>query len=572
MDGSRAKWFFPSIYAVLAIFYTLPFLLRWSWWGVRDWTMFMCVAEIPALAITKFGQFPFWNPYFAGGNILFHHPEVAVLSPFFPLYLFFGIPAGLKIQVLICYFIGFLGSHRWLRQIGLSGWSAFVGSVAYFGSVYFALHLAEGHISFTHFCFTPWFIYYVTAAGQNRTVVWKAGIVLALMILGNGMGVPLAYTALFAVVYLGVRAIQDRSVVEFRNLLAATGAGICLSAVKFLPTVLHLARTEWSVYTEEVTPLKVIPHAFFGLTHSIFNLPVTGVVWGWHEYGAYVSPLLVIPAVAAVARLRMRVLSWVIVGLFFLVLGLGDFGSWAPWTLLHNLPGYGYFRAAGRAWQFTILAFAVLGGLGLDLVIKDWFRDKKLWQRVLTGGVLVLVVGTNMVFAWPIMSSAFTRPPQQIHWNPNFRHVINDSEMAYRNLLANRGSLISPQQATSQPSRALVGPDSTVYMDYVMYGKATVRKRQYKPNEITYVIEGIEPGRMVISMGMDEGWSEESGRTLYEETGLIAFDFERGVQEVKLRYRTPYFYPGGAISLLSLAGMIVLWRRSAGRGRRQRHR
>ena len=133
----------------------------------------------------------------AGGNILFNHPVVAILTPFFLLQLLFGPVIGLKLQVLVCYFLGFWGSQRLFRTLGMSVAAAVVASVAYFGSVHFALHFAEGHLPFTHYAFLPWFVHGVIEAAGDRRYLYGAVAALALMILGNGAAVPLVYTLLF---------------------------------------------------------------------------------------------------------------------------------------------------------------------------------------------------------------------------------------------------------------------------------------------------------------------------------------------------------------------------------------
>ncbi|HKK21680.1 MAG TPA: hypothetical protein VJ983_09425, partial [candidate division Zixibacteria bacterium] len=120
MNGKKSTLTYPLVFLVLAIVYSLPFFLRLTNWGIRDWDLFETIAAVPAGTILHYHQFPFWNPYLAGGNILFHHPEVAVLSPFLLLYLVFGAVIGLKLQVFICYFLGFWGSHKLFTRLGMS--------------------------------------------------------------------------------------------------------------------------------------------------------------------------------------------------------------------------------------------------------------------------------------------------------------------------------------------------------------------------------------------------------------------------------------------------------------------
>jgi len=562
MHFRKSNFLLPALSLVLALYYTLPFLLKITYWGVRDWDLFTTITAAPVGSIVYYGQFPFWNPYLAGGNILFHHPEVAILTPFFLLQLLFGSVIGLKLQVLVCYFLGFWGSQRLFRTLGMSVGAAVVASVAYFGSVHFALHFAEGHLPFTHYAFLPWFGHCVIEAAKDRRYLYGAVAALALMILGNGAAVPLVYTLLFTGLLIGLRALDSRRLKELGMLAAATGLALLVAAVKFLPMVVYLMQNSWAGNPDEAIPVSALGPIFFGWTHSLFAQNFPGQQWAWHEYGAYLSPLLVVLAVVALVRMFRTRWLWLVLAAFFLLLGLGDFGPLSPWALLTGLPGFSSLRATGRAFQFVILSFAILGGLGLD-DIRVWAAGQKR-AGLLRAGVLVaagVIVATNMIFAWPIMSSAFRQPPKQVDRSPVFRQVIDESPRAFENYCGNRGSLVSPWLSAYHPSRALVGPGDVVYAEYVLSGKAVVNNRDYTPNEITYDITGESAGQMVIGMGYDDGWEAEDGRQLTPVQDLIAFQFVSGPQTIILRYRTPFFYIGLSISMLSLIGLGAVRRR-----------
>ena len=388
---------------------------------------------------------------------------------------------------------------------------------------------------------------------------------LALMILGNGAAVPLVYSLLFTGLLIGLRALDSRRLNELGMLAAATGLALLVAAVKFLPMVVYLMRNSWAGNPDESIPLFALGPIFFGWKHSLFAQNFAGQQWSWHEYGAYLSPLLVALAVVALVRMFRRRWLWLVLAAFFLLLGLGDFGALSPWALLTGLPGFSSLRATGRAFQFVILSFAILGGLGFD-DLRVWAAGKKR-AGLLRGGVLAaagVIVATNMIFAWPIMNSAFRQPPKQVDRSPVFRQVIDESPRAFENYCGNRGSLISPWLSAYHPSRALVGPGDVVYSEYVLSGKATVNSREYTPNEITYNITGESSGQMVIGMGYDVGWEADDGRPLTPVQDLIAFQFVSGQQTVVLRYRTPLFYVGLSISLLTLIGLGVMRRHLTG--------
>ncbi|HSG98628.1 MAG TPA: hypothetical protein VLB27_01175, partial [candidate division Zixibacteria bacterium] len=108
----QGRWREAFVCANAALVFSAPFLARLTQWGIHDWELFSAMGEIPRTLLLQFGQFPYWNPYIGGGNILFHHPEVATLTPLYLLPLLFGAIIGLKLQVTLCYFLGFWGSVR----------------------------------------------------------------------------------------------------------------------------------------------------------------------------------------------------------------------------------------------------------------------------------------------------------------------------------------------------------------------------------------------------------------------------------------------------------------------------
>ena len=561
MNGKKSHLTYPLIFFGLALLYTLPFLLKLNYWGVRDWDLFTTIAAVPAGTILQYHQFPFWNPYLAGGNILFHHPEVAVFSPFLLLYLIFGAVVGLKLQVLICYFLGFWGSHRLFTRLGISSFAALLASVAYFGSVHFALHFAEGHMPFTHFCFLPWFVYFILKSVERLRHSLVAGVVLAVMILGNGGAVPLLYTLTFSALLFILLTIEQHRVMYFIGFVVATVSGILLSAVKFLPMTVYLIRNKWEGNPDESIPLTALGKIFFGLTHSLFARNFAGQYWNWQEYGAYISPLLVLLALAALVFAFKKTRIWLVLAAFFLVLGLGNFGSFSPWALLSRLPGFDAARCTGRSFQFVILSFAGLRGFGYDLLDLRISESGRRWSKTILPVVAVIIMGTNFVLAWPIMSSAFTHHPQDVYRSANFTQVIDKKMHAYENYLANRGSLISPWLSAYHPSRGLVDATNNVLPEYALSGTVKVESRQYTPNRIVYGLDAATDGELVIGMGYDPGWRAKDGRNVFEKNGVIGFPYEAGRSKVELYYRTPHFMVGLLITVLTGLAMVVAWRR-----------
>ncbi len=560
MDNRKSKFIISAFYFLVALFYTFPLFLRISWYGVHDWELFTCIAAIPTSSVMQYGLFPFWNPYMGGGNILFHHPEVGVLTPFFLLYMAFGAVIGLKLQIFFCYFIGLFGTHKLGRRLSLSSESSILFSIAYFGSVYFALHFAEGHMPFTHFSFLPWFLYYLLDDSPGYRSKILGAIILALMILGNGAAVPLLYTLLFASAFIALRAVQLRSFEEIYTLVITIIGGIGLSAIKFLPMTVYLFQNRWAGQPDESVPFSALGSIFFSIDQTLFTKNFDGQMWGWHEYGAYLSPILIIFALSAIVLRKMKYWPWYFLVILFLSLGLGNFGSFSPWALLTSLPGFSSTRCTGRLFQFVILSVAFLGGVGFDSLRERYLQNNHtFWKLLLLRTGLVVVIVTNLAFAWPILNSAMNRPPNTHILTYNFTQQMGSASTIYENFLSNRGSLITPWLSAYQTSRGIVGPDSTVYPEYVTTGELTVTKRRYTPNTIEYGIEATERGELVLGMGYDPGWSADDGRSLFPRNNLIALNFTPADKEILLSYRTPYFYHGLAISLFFTVLLLFAW-------------
>ncbi len=550
----------PGIFGLLALFYTMPFLLKLSYIGVRDWDLFTTMAAVPVSSILDFGQFPFWNMYLGGGNILFHHPEVLVLSPFFLLHLIFGPVVGLKLQVLVCYFLGFWGSYLLARCLRLSVLAATMVAVAYFGSVHFALHIAEGHMPFTHFCFLPWFVYFVFDSRRRVRSVILAGVALAVMIMGNGAAIPLLYTLTFSALVFGLHAATTGSWRPLIRWAGAVGAGIGLAAVKLVPMLVYLFQNQWPGNPEEAIPLTALGSIFFGWEHSLFAQNFEGQFWSWHEYGAYLSPLLVLLAVLSLVKSLRRYWPWLALLAFFILLGLGDFGALSPWSIMAQFPGFSSARCTGRAFQMVILVTAILGGFGLDTLRAFLGRRFTRRAQYVTGVVVAVVIGSNLLLAWPIMASAFRQQPERVVRLDSFQQVVNE-ELAYTNFRANRGSLMTPWLSAYHPSRGLVDPTGTAQLEHILSGQANVLLGEYSPNRIEYTLNVSRAGEMVIGMGFDPGWSASDGRPLRAEQSLLTFPTRAGKDQVVLNYRPPFFYLGLILSLMWLILLGIVWRR-----------
>ena len=73
---------FILIGSLFSYIYLSPFLKFSDTMFLRlDWHHDFQMTSATWITLTKYHEFPFWNPYKAGGNFLFAHPQSFVLSP-----------------------------------------------------------------------------------------------------------------------------------------------------------------------------------------------------------------------------------------------------------------------------------------------------------------------------------------------------------------------------------------------------------------------------------------------------------------------------------------------------------
>lgn len=548
-------WLF---FLLVAILFSLTFLFNWDYIGVGDWELFTTMAAIPYWTMVHYHQFPFWNPYLAGGNILFAHPEVSILSPLFLLVLIFGPLAGLKLQVLVAYFLGFYGSYLLARRLRLSPHAAALVSIAYFGSSYFALHFSIGHMPFTHFCFLPWFLYFLWKSDDSLRYLLGAVVAIALIILGNGAAIPLLYTVFFSGLVILLFSLETRTFRYLVRFVFAVFAGVLLAGVKFLPMITYLSQNRWPGKPDDRTPFGLIFDAFFSFDQDIFRRVVPEQLWGWHEYSAYLSPLVALLALAGIILAFKRSRLWLIVGIFFFIFGLGHFSSNSPWNQILRLPGFSSIRCPSRAFQFVILSFAIIGGIGLDKLMER-YRSKIKSLSVIAASIVGLILAANYLINLPGFSTIKYKKPERVWQAGEFRHVIGNKDDIYNQFLQNHGSLTTPWLSGYKDSRALVTPLNEVMMEYFPEGQAEIISREFTPNKVVYELLPTQEGKIVFSIGYDDGWKAKDGRPLSEQDGLLATRFSPQDRTIVFVYHTPYFWSGALISFLTALGLLYLF-------------
>jgi hypothetical protein len=547
---------------VYAVAFTFPILARLhavSTLADSDQVLFMRWA--PYYSVFHYHQLPLWNPYECGGVSLWGNPQAHFLSPFFLLDLLFGPVVGFHLEITLHLAIAWSGGYALARVQGLSPLAAALCGSIFAGSSWYSLHLAEGHGTFLTSAYLPWILTLLWRGFSTRRFVPSAaaGLFIALTLGEGGVyQVPQAFL-MAALVALAVSAMQ-RNYWPLVSLIVFVAFSVGFSAVRLVPDFEMMRAYPRPWIHRQVTPLHLLLVSVLSRYQAI-DRPLDAGQWGFWEYGAYVGFLaLAFAIIGATKRIRAAV-PWLVVTLAFFVLAIGQFGSYAPWSLLHRLPIFSSSRIPSRFLVPTTLAIGVLAAFGGDFVVKRFGS----WGLYAVGLALCAVVIDYWLIDIPNFRLVVDgTPPVVAVVSAGFNQVRDVTNMhMYPTAMANEGSLNCYEYWTrvGGPPSPEVGSNEPAYRgEQYLLGSGIVRSTHWTPNEISFEVDALAPEELLINQNYDASWQLTSGRgQMLAHEGLLAISLPAGKQTLTTEYVSWPLRIGAAISIVTLLVGLGLW-------------
>lgn len=401
------------------------------------------------------GTFPLWNNLVGEGYPLLAESQTGVLyPPHLILYRLFETQTAYNLSHLLHAVAAFLGTWLLARRLGLSPSGAlFCGLVFVYGWFPARACLEWAIIGGAYF---PFLLWSAESWLQQRRLRWLVTIAILLAVFLFAGHFHLAFITLLAVVgYALLRpalvpeveapastpppasapnAWRDRLLTS-SGLLAAIAVGFLLAAVQILPTLELRERSQRFDFSSEHNPLYGrIPVPY--LSHIAapwmwFNdetNPDT-VLGGSNRVEAHLYCGLIPLALAlwvAWTHFRERrwtvVTAWLVLGVVFLALATGE-----PLVWLKALPGFSFFRGAGRYGMVTAFSIALASGMGIDRLLAG--RSLGTATVVLT--LLMGVTAYDLYRVVPYVSYVVTVPsPLQYRNKSEVREILRRTPQA----------------------------------------------------------------------------------------------------------------------------------------------
>jgi hypothetical protein len=564
---SRRLWGALAGLLVSAGFWSPAFRVPLST-GFGDWQMVHHNWEVGYVALTRFGQWPLWDPSFCGGITAFGNPEAQHFSPLFVLALVLGTTLATKAFLVLHASAGLCGMYLFARRaFAVHPAAASLAALAWGCSGFFAWHGAGGHATFLPFYFAPWLLLALRRSERDLHYAIAVAALLVLVLLEGG-----TYPFPYFVLLLGVEGLARLRAAGTRRSVSVAAAvaalTLLLGAIRLLPVRAALARMPRLTQSDDALALPEVLQMLTAREHEWRYAPHRFV---WPEYGSFVGwGVVVLAGLGVVVSLRRKRYALLAGLAIFLLLMLGERGAFYPWALLHHLPVFDSLRVPSRFAVLFTFYLALCAALALDEALRLWAVHVAKLARV--GGVAgfgvvallgadLFVVNLHTINRWDGPPISQEQPAARFHLVPagNFQFLY--ASLPHKNLgiaacyAGGMNWVVSPALWFGDVPQARFAP-----------GYARLQSLTHTPNELRVHVIADQPTRMILNQNFDPDWQSDLGRVL-EDRGRLAVELPAGEHELRLRYRPATLLP--AVALFGLGCIVsALWLVRVSRRRR----
>ena len=564
--------FFIFLYGALAIYFCWPILVTGENLGILDWDQHLLYHGVVIKSLIDYGQLPFWNPWYCGGNILWSNPQVPLLSPAYLMAVFLPLSVAMKLNITFHYFIGLLGMHYFLRRgIGIrSNFSVIFGACIFVFSGGIALHISVGHSTFLPCLYFPFLLGGIAVfhrRGDLRGLLVSSFAAAAVVYNGGFNPIVVFSPLLFSL--LLVVAIRSRST----NPLVGAAIVVCLafmlSAPKLLPVMDFFLSEDvvdhrgTGVDNADYLPFQIFKNIYIEKDQKRDLIVHSGQKYGWHEYGNYlgfIGPFLFLAACALVLFAKKWREPWfvaaVLGGCLLLALQKG-YWSGSPYAFLKQLPIFEGMRVPSRfslavAFCVAIVAAILFGNVHRAQSERKYFAVGLNFLLCLFTAEIVVANSHLLQGTFPIEFRQ-QKFPHLASFQYDFERspFERDSPM-YTSMLSNK-SMVHCYEPLSVKRKVIAG---TAFVS--TEPEARILSSLVLQNRIEVQLAAQKPVLLSLNHNFARGWSLVVNQE--KKVPLKSFSkisLPEGRVSAKFEYTPPLLREG--VLLASLGVLIFLW-------------
>ena len=556
----KYKWAAASALCVLITpLALLPFWFSYGPLGISDWDYYFSMHTNLREAIVHYNEFPLWNPYTCGGTSALGDPEFPVLSPLFLLELLFGTPAGLRLSIYFSTAIGSLGMLHLSRKLGLSVLGGLVAALAMaFGTVNL-LEIVEGHQNILAAMYIPWVWYFWYSAytspstKKQRLYIVAIAILLALMFFQGGIYLLMYMTGAFAII--AALVTKPKQAIQITLLAGLLGAG--LASIKLVPVALWIQEFSDKAYASSAYTLSSLDDIFLGriLYGAEDIIPSQG--GGWHEYGAYIGPVVLLLSCIGFLFYRKNRVTQALLISAVLATGVSSLGPYLK-PIFDQLPFIPRSNIS-RVILFAVIPISLLAGYGIEGIQKR----SKLMR--LFAVMLITIAAVDLIsLAYPLSSQSFVLQrveheiPQSklpISYNPltyKVHHKGVDYTRSYEATLKGYGNMTYCSVLGPEPSISVMTDEGRgEILSFSDDKDASFTLESWKPSNVRIIVRTTKETEAVLNANYAIGWYVNGipAKEIGNRPGIL---IPAGETLLEFSYVPPGMYVGAFISALSI--------------------
>ena len=559
---TRAQVLFAALPTLVVVGALAPAVFSGSHLGELDWDWFFAHYEALRRTILDYHQFPWWNPWVAGGDPLYGDPQVGLVSIQTPFVLAFGTVVGLKLAAALYFVAGLWGMYFLLRHLRCERWLALALSMVFVLSTFATFHFWVGHYTFLLYLLTPWL--FLAFVWHDRSRWWFArfGLVAAYFV-----NAAAHYISLQALVFVAVLALARLVTRGDRLRLAAGYAAAAVLVALLSAPRFYYAYSYVSEYPHAsnngAAPLGTTLRALLVPGQSVNDAQVNGV--GWWEFSAYAGIATVALFVAVlclqVSRLVRRrrpdgrPLLFAACAALAFVLALGTFSPLSPYSLLQHVPIVADLDLPARWLGWTVF-FAILA-IAATRRLPRWVA---LVAAVSAVELVALTAAEVRPFDYPAATATPAAAFEQYANYPGPTVVSN----GYSAILANRGEIYG-----YEPMLGVQYQDRPTERCGINQGcplvSANARVVSWSPDRIE--LERVGPGPVTLDVNPGSYWLVNGDRVFAADRAtellqrfVITTPASDIVVEIAPRHAWLLVLPPLTVLVLAATG-VVAWRR-----------
>ncbi|MBI2559275.1 hypothetical protein HYW20_08190 [Candidatus Woesearchaeota archaeon] len=568
--------------SIFSYFYIKPFLAFRDTPLLRlDWHQQFQVTGAIWITLTKYHEFPFWNPYVHGGNFLFGHPLSHVLSPQTLIVLLFGPIRGIYYSVLFFYTLSFAGCYLLGRHFKLSFPATMYLAIVFTFQSHVMNYLFIGSTLWMNAAYLPFSFYFLLRALENWKYGVLAGFFHALIYLGGSVYIFMLYI-LFVLIFAASNMIAKGNLKAIKAILIMFLFSFLFASIKIFPNIdLYNINSRDVGFQELPLKLEILKKTFLDKNQA---WDIVSVYWigdfNFHfpHFGDYIG---IIPILLALAGLMwLRDLEMILATLATFLMYLSNFSAFSfIWKAVHAIPPFSSLQHPARFIIFLGLMISIAGAKVISKLNRAKTSSKWLdYLRNLLIIALILFVFIDLTKSSYIILSNFKPLPMQkdlIKWDGNFEYYdfyqrFNLTEQQVANLdanyfksfeqidtLSNKGVNkrgLDPMTINRGPimSKGDYGYRGEYY--FVDTNGSFVQLEKWSPNKISLKAKTENDNILVVNQNFHNQWKTKENFEIINYNGLLGIKIPKGEHQLHIYVFQNKIFIG---AFLFLVGVVL---------------